>query len=93
MNSSVYIESIVAVFGGVISSYAASLLKIFLVNHKGGTSLQLKSGRTEVKLSLASDLNTLKEKIVALQRVSPRLAILYGWELLSKIISRPCRMA
>lgn len=77
---------IVAVIGAIASSYAASFLKGFFVKRRNDASLRIKIGEIEVAFPQISSQETLSERIEALARVSPRLAILDGWQLVAEII-------
>lgn len=78
-----------SVAAAAIANIAVSVLKDYLGKKKANSdSIELEDGAHHViaKLPLSDDLASIEKRILALEKVSSRLAVLEGWEASSKLI-------
>ncbi|WP_395457218.1 hypothetical protein [Acidovorax delafieldii] len=74
--------------GGLAANLLATYIKFLLAKrHNRHESLKFKvQGKTTIEVPEATDADTLRQRVDALIRISPRLAVLDGWSLLSAAI-------
>jgi hypothetical protein len=74
---------------GLASGFAGNFLKEYLDRKRSVlNSLRYEiEGKGEVDVPAAKDWSSLKERLAALQRISPTLAVLDGWALVCSAIS------
>lgn len=78
----------VSVVGAIFANIAVSFLKNHLSKNENSDAVELEDGKHQViaKLPLTDDLASIERRIIELEKVSSRLAVLEGWEVISKII-------
>lgn len=60
----------------------STLLRSYLTRRKGKFDLRLRKNGEELDLPVATDWESLKKRLDVLAQISPRLAILDGWQLI-----------
>ena len=85
------IEFLAPVLASAVAGVFASLLSTFLRSYvydrrKNRESLRYEIGGRSIKVPIASDLQSLEHRVRSLEAVSPTLAVLDGWQMISAAV-------
>ncbi|MEQ6474558.1 hypothetical protein [Comamonas sp. wu1-DMT] len=82
------LPAVLSALGGVAANLLATHIKFLLAKqHDRHESLKFEvQGKTTIEVPEATDADSLRKRVDALKRISPRLAVLDGWSLLSAAI-------
>jgi transcriptional regulator NrdR family protein len=79
-------QILIGMLAGILANFGATYLKNQFAKRRNFSALRLKQGQMEIDLPIATNFESLKRRMDVLTRVSPRLAILDGWQLLELTI-------